>query len=80
MATPAERLHNSIHRFAYWKYFPNRRMRRRIEDVRALHDLLSHHFDDLEDIMAALRDSYGPYAVHASTLILLYFNPLEPFL
>lgn len=37
-------------------------MRRRIDDVRALHDLLSYHIDDLEDVMAALRETYGPEA------------------
>ena len=41
----------------YWRFYPNSRAQHRINDVRALHDLLSHHIDDLEDIMAALKDS-----------------------
>ena len=46
--------------YTYWRFWPNSRMRRRVTDVRALHDLLVHHIDDLEDVMAALRNSYGP--------------------
>ena len=44
-------------RYMYWRFYPNARAQHRINDVRALHDLLSHHIDDLEDIMAALKDS-----------------------
>ena len=32
--------------------------------MKALHDLLSHHIDDLEDVMAALKDVCDhPYAL-----------------
>ena len=44
-------------RYIYWRFYPNSKAQHRINDVRALHDLLSHHIDDLEDIMAALKDS-----------------------
>lgn len=46
----------------YWRFYPNSRAQHRINDVRALHDLLSHHIDDLEDIMAALKDSCGEFS------------------
>ena len=48
--------------YAYWKFFPNSRAQRRINDVRALHDLLTRHMDDLEDVMQAMRDNFGSQA------------------
>ena len=40
--------------------------------MKALHDLLSHHIDDLEDVMAALKDVCDhPYALSGQVLALL---------
>ena len=41
--------------YAYWKYFPHTRHQRRVNDLKALRDLLLYHVDDLEDILEALQ-------------------------
>ena len=46
-------------RYSYWRFYPNARAQHRINDVKALHRLLAHHIDDLEDIMAAVKDKYS---------------------
>lgn len=54
----------AVCRYSYWRFYPNSRSQRRINDVKALHDLLSHHIDDLEDVMAALKDTMDtPYSL-----------------
>ena len=41
--------------YAYWKFFPHTRHQRRVDDLKALRDLLLYHVDDLEDILEALQ-------------------------
>ncbi|DBA77137.1 TPA: hypothetical protein ACH3X1_009713 [Trebouxia sp. C0004] len=41
--------------YGYWKFWPNRRHRRRVKDMAAMRDLLVHHMDDLDDIMDRLH-------------------------
>ncbi len=41
--------------YGYWKFWPNRRHRRRVKDMAAMRDLLVHHMDDLDDIMDKLH-------------------------
>lgn len=41
--------------YGYWKFWPNRRHRRRVKDMAAIRDLLVHHMDDLDDIMDKLH-------------------------
>ena len=41
--------------YAYWRYFPHTRHQRRVNDLKALRDLLLYHVDDLEDILEALQ-------------------------
>lgn len=48
----------------YWKYFPHKQAQQRINDVRALHDMLSNRLDDLEDVMVRLRDFCKPSLLH----------------
>ena len=47
----------------YWRFFPHKLAQRRINDVRALHDILSHQAGDLEDIMIKLKDFCEPLTV-----------------
>ena len=42
--------------YVYWKYYPHTRHQRRVNDLKALRDLLLYHVDDLEDILAALQE------------------------
>ncbi len=44
--------------YAYWRFWPNRRHEKRVLDLKALRDLLLYHVDDLEDIMAALKQRH----------------------
>ena len=41
--------------YAYWRYYPHTRHQRRVNDLKALRDLLLYHVDDLEDILEALQ-------------------------
>jgi len=41
--------------YGYWRFWPNRRHRRRVKDMAAIRDLLVHHMDDLDDIMDRLH-------------------------
>lgn len=42
--------------YGYWRFWPNRRHQRRVRDMTALRDLLVHHADDLDEILAKLRN------------------------
>ena len=42
--------------YVYWKYYPHTRHQRRVNDLKALRDLLLYHVDDMEDILAALQE------------------------
>lgn len=41
--------------YGYWRWWPNRRHKRRVKDMAAMRDLLVHHVDDLDDIMDKLQ-------------------------
>ncbi len=45
--------------YGYWRFWPNRRHQRRVRDMTALRDLLVHHADDLDEILAKLRNKSG---------------------
>lgn len=45
--------------YGYWRWWPNRRHKRRVKDMAAMRDLLVHHVDDLDDIMDKLQ--HGTY-------------------
>ena len=57
--------------YLYWRFAPNRRYKERVSDLKALRDLLMYHFDDLEDILAALKERYG--GGHNGAAMLLLF-------
>lgn len=48
--------------YGYWRWWPNRRYRRRVKDMAAMRDLLVHHVDDLEDIMDKLHHGSGVFS------------------
>lgn len=45
--------------YGYYRYWPNRRHKRRVKDMAAMRDLLVHHMDDLDDIMDKLHIRAG---------------------
>ena len=59
--------------YAYWKYYPHTRHQRRVNDLKALRDLLLYHVDDLEDILVALQERpempAGIFSSHIRTLL-----------
>ena len=48
--------------YGYWRWWPNRRHKRRVKDMAAMRDLLVHHVDDLDDIMDKLQHGTCEYA------------------
>lgn len=48
--------------YGYWRWWPNRRHKRRVKDMAAMRDLLVHHVDDLDDIMDKLKHGTCEYA------------------
>lgn len=48
--------------YGYWRWWPNRRHKRRVKDMAAMRDLLVHHVDDLDDIMDKLKHGTREYA------------------
>lgn len=48
--------------YGYWRWWPNRRHKRRVKDMAAMRDLLVHHVDDLDDILDKLRHGTCEYA------------------
>ena len=47
--------------YGYWRWWPNRRHRRRVKDMAAIRDLLVHHMDDLDEIMDKLHVRTGEF-------------------
>lgn len=45
--------------YGYYRYWPNRRHKRRVKDMAAMRDLLVHHMDDLDEIMDKLHIRAG---------------------
>ena len=45
--------------YGYYRYWPNRRHKRRVKDMAAMRDLVVHHMDDLDDIMDKLHTRSG---------------------
>lgn len=45
--------------YGYYRYWPNRRHKRRVKDMAAMRDLLVHHMDDMDDIMDKLHIRAG---------------------
>eukprot|EP01025_Chloroclados_australasicus_P057315 TRINITY_DN713_c1_g1_i3.p1 TRINITY_DN713_c1_g1~~TRINITY_DN713_c1_g1_i3.p1 ORF type:complete len:659 (-),score=58.95 TRINITY_DN713_c1_g1_i3:1101-3011(-) len=45
--------------FLYYRYWPTRFHRQRVQDMSALRDILVHRIDDLDDITAAVRRNFN---------------------
>ena len=48
--------------YGYWRWWPNRRHKRRVKDMAAMRDQLVHHVNDLDDIMDKLQHGTCEYA------------------
>lgn len=58
--------------YGYWRWWPNRRHKRRVKDMAAMRDLLVHHVDDLDDIMDKLQHGTCEFAWWQHAVLLCY--------